>query len=131
MLGYEPELLLGAESGALVHDDEHRRTPQFGRPGGGTCPAARPSSASGSVTANGTWRWLEGIATNLLDDPAVQGVVINARDVTERRAVWSDRPRSPNWAETCCAKRHSHAVVRVRDRALINRIMLGRAIVGS
>ena len=35
---------------------------------------------------DGTWRWLEGIATNLLDDPAVQGVVINARDVTERRA---------------------------------------------
>ena len=29
--------------------------------------------------------WLEGLATNLLDDPAVEGVVINARDVTERR----------------------------------------------
>ncbi len=35
---------------------------------------------------NGTWRWLEGLATNLLDDPAVAGMVINARDVTERRA---------------------------------------------
>ncbi|HEY5014376.1 MAG TPA: EAL domain-containing protein, partial [Acidimicrobiia bacterium] len=35
--------------------------------------------------SDGTWRWLEGIARNLLDDPAVGGMVINARDVTARR----------------------------------------------
>ena len=34
---------------------------------------------------DGSWRWMEGIVTNLLDEPAVQAVVINYRDVTERK----------------------------------------------
>ena len=34
---------------------------------------------------NGTWRWLEIRATNLLDDPDVASVVIAGRDVTDRR----------------------------------------------
>src|SRR3712207_1174574 len=33
---------------------------------------------------DGTWRHLEGMATNLLDDPAVRGLVFNHRDVTDR-----------------------------------------------
>jgi PAS domain S-box-containing protein len=37
--------------------------------------------------AAGGWVWLEVIATNFLDRPAVGGVVVNARDVSERRAV--------------------------------------------
>jgi diguanylate cyclase (GGDEF)-like protein/PAS domain S-box-containing protein len=35
--------------------------------------------------ADGTWRWFELRATNMLDDPAVRGLVVNFRDVTERR----------------------------------------------
>jgi PAS domain S-box-containing protein len=34
---------------------------------------------------DGSWRLVEGMARNLLDDPAVKGVVINARDVTLQR----------------------------------------------
>jgi PAS domain S-box-containing protein len=34
---------------------------------------------------SGSWRWLEGIANNLLGDPAVKGLVFNHRDVTERK----------------------------------------------
>ncbi len=33
---------------------------------------------------DGSWRWIEAVITNLLDDPAVQGVVDNFRDVTEK-----------------------------------------------
>lgn len=36
---------------------------------------------------DGRWLWLEGVATNLLGDPAVAAIVTNYRDVTERRAV--------------------------------------------
>ncbi|MBV8085982.1 MAG: PAS domain S-box protein [Chloroflexi bacterium] len=36
---------------------------------------------------DGTWHWIEGIATSLIDDPAVDGVVANFRDVTERKAA--------------------------------------------
>jgi PAS domain S-box-containing protein len=37
--------------------------------------------------ASGAFRILEGVATNLLIDPNVSGIVVNARDVTERRAA--------------------------------------------
>lgn len=45
------------------------------------------------ATAEGGWRHMEIAATNRFDDPAVRGVVANARDVTERaetaaRLVW-------------------------------------------
>jgi len=33
---------------------------------------------------NGQWLWLEGVATNLLHDPAVRGIVTNYRDITHR-----------------------------------------------
>jgi light-regulated signal transduction histidine kinase (bacteriophytochrome) len=34
---------------------------------------------------DGHWIWLEGVATNLLDDPVVGAIVTNYRDITERR----------------------------------------------
>lgn len=34
--------------------------------------------------ADGTWRWLESVGINLLADPAIRGIVINSRDVTDR-----------------------------------------------
>lgn len=33
---------------------------------------------------NGDLHWLEALATNLLDDPSVGGIVVNSRDITER-----------------------------------------------
>ena len=36
---------------------------------------------------DGTWRWMEGIGTNLLDEPGIGGVIVNARDVTDWRAA--------------------------------------------
>jgi diguanylate cyclase (GGDEF)-like protein/PAS domain S-box-containing protein len=40
--------------------------------------------------ADGRWRWHEANVRNLLDHPAVSGIVVNHRDVTERR---NDRDR--------------------------------------
>jgi PAS domain S-box-containing protein len=34
---------------------------------------------------DGTWRTLEGTGSNLLDNPAIEGIIINARDITERK----------------------------------------------
>ena len=85
VLGYEPKVLLGSEAGVLVHEDDIenlrltlRRT--LGVPGESVEFSFRVRHD------DGTWRWLEGLATNLLDDLAVAGMVINARDVTARRA---------------------------------------------
>ena len=40
----------------------------------------------------GEYRWLEMVATNLVGDRLVDGIVVNARDVTERRQA---RRRAP------------------------------------
>lgn len=37
--------------------------------------------------ANGEYRWLETVVTNLMDDPAVNGIVLNTRDITERKKL--------------------------------------------
>jgi len=43
---------------------------------------------------DGTWRTLEGTATNLLHDPAVEGIVINYRDITERKKAQQELAQS-------------------------------------
>jgi diguanylate cyclase (GGDEF)-like protein/PAS domain S-box-containing protein len=85
VLGYEPASMLGSEKAFLVHpeDLEELRTTLSQTLG------VLGAAVEFSIRVrhhDGTWRWLEGLATNMLDDPAVAGTVINARDVTERRA---------------------------------------------
>jgi PAS domain S-box-containing protein len=36
---------------------------------------------------DGTWRTLEGIGINLIDDPGARGFLLNARDVTEKQKI--------------------------------------------
>jgi two-component system cell cycle sensor histidine kinase/response regulator CckA len=36
---------------------------------------------------DGSWRWIEAVSKNLLRDPVIAGIVINYRDVTERRRL--------------------------------------------
>ena len=35
--------------------------------------------------ADGTWRWVEAVITNMLDEPGVNAIVVNYRDVTDRK----------------------------------------------
>ncbi len=37
------------------------------------------------VNAAGEWRWMETIFTNLLNDPEVNGIIANSRDITENK----------------------------------------------
>ena len=48
---------------------------------------------------DGTWRSLESIAKNALDDPAIAGAVINSRDVTARRQAEDALRDSTRWLE--------------------------------
>ncbi|MGD0248515.1 MAG: EAL domain-containing protein [Candidatus Limnocylindrales bacterium] len=86
VLGYDPEALLGTDFAKLVHpDDEERVTAEF------RGAAAEPGSSRICECqirhADGSWRHTETHMTSLLDVPAVNGVVLNSRDVTERRAL--------------------------------------------
>jgi PAS domain S-box-containing protein len=40
---------------------------------------------------SGEWVWIETIATNRLNDPAIEGIVINAKDVTRKRKTEQEK----------------------------------------
>jgi PAS domain S-box-containing protein len=48
-------------------------------------PELRVSAEFRARDSEGRWRSFEAVGTNLLEDPIIKGVVLNARDVTERR----------------------------------------------
>jgi PAS domain S-box-containing protein len=83
VLGWDVEDLLGQHLTALVHPDD---------------ASIVTSALTAALTTAGThgpfqcryqhkdttWRYLEAIGMSLVDDPAVGGVIVNVRDVTDR-----------------------------------------------
>jgi len=82
VLGYDTEELVGRKAFDRVHPDDRdavrRRFVGLVERSGETAPAHFRFRHK-----DGSWRWLEVIGTNLLDDPEVSGIVVNSRDVTE------------------------------------------------
>jgi diguanylate cyclase (GGDEF)-like protein/PAS domain S-box-containing protein len=84
MFGYDDEELLGRDGFALLHREdvtrlEELRRELLARPGTTVMFECRARQKSGE------WRWLQGIAVNMLDDPTIAALVLNYRDVTARR----------------------------------------------
>lgn len=82
LLGYRPEDLVGTDAMALVHPED--------RDGVGDRLAAMSGRMTQEIRvghADGRWLWLEESVLDLCEDPAVGGYVVNARDVTVRRAT--------------------------------------------
>jgi PAS domain S-box-containing protein len=85
VLGHAPDDLIGRPVLSLVHETDRRLARRA---------FAEVVASSAPVThvemlcrhADGSWRVLEAACTNLLDTPETAGVVVNSRDVTERRA---------------------------------------------
>jgi diguanylate cyclase (GGDEF)-like protein/PAS domain S-box-containing protein len=86
VLGYDPAELVDGDPLSLVHPDDRQRVARFVAEA-----ALRPG-----VTAAETWRvrhrdgtWLhsETVAANLLEDPNVRGLVLNTRDVSDRKEL--------------------------------------------
>ncbi len=86
VLGYRPEHVVGRSVFELVHAEDQ---PAFG----GLFESARERPEATIPYeirfrhGDGSHRWMEGIARNLLDNTAVRGIVTNSRDVTDRVAV--------------------------------------------
>ncbi|WP_255604274.1 CHASE domain-containing protein [Oscillochloris sp. ZM17-4] len=83
-LGYQPGERVGGNAFGLVHPDD---MPQiivlFGE-------VLANLGASRTVEyrahhKDGSWRWMESTGTNLLAEPAVGAVVVNMRDITDRK----------------------------------------------
>lgn len=86
VLGYRPQELVGRHACEIVHPDD---VPRFARAfiqGSETARVTLPTEFR-VRHKDGSWRVLEAIGNNLLQVPAVAGVVINSRDITERKEV--------------------------------------------
>ena len=86
MFGYLPSVLADGHLTDIVHPDERRRVLAF-IAAIAAQPVGDPRRAEFRVRhAEQGWRDVEALATNLLADDAVNGIVLNIRDVTERKA---------------------------------------------
>ena len=86
LLGYDLAEFVGRNAMELIHPDD--RTAVLLRLQEATAaPRARVHVAARVRHKNGSWRYLEGVFTNLLDDPSVAAIVNNYRDVTDRRIL--------------------------------------------
>jgi diguanylate cyclase (GGDEF)-like protein/PAS domain S-box-containing protein len=86
VLGYAPEEVHGRQRWAFIHPDDVDLAVAAWEAGiAGTEPSAPIEYRA--KHADGSWRWVEVVMGNLLDDPAVEGVVLNIRDITERKSA--------------------------------------------
>ena len=85
ILGYSPEIAIGRSALSLAHPDDTAAIAQtlnkaIQNPGISQSPIEyRVRHRTGS------WCVLEAVATNLLHDPAVNGIVVNCHDITARK----------------------------------------------
>lgn len=88
VLGIEPSQFIGKNAFDFIHpDDKDEVISQFSK----LTTDKRISIPAFRFRNNeGEWRWVETIVTNLLDDPAVMGIVANSRDVTEKEQLFGE-----------------------------------------
>jgi PAS domain S-box-containing protein len=87
VLGHTPEEQVGTNAFASIHpDDTGRASRIFAEVL--KSPGLHSPREFRVPHKDGSWRYLEHAINNLLDDPAVRGVVVNSRDVTERKRAW-------------------------------------------
>lgn len=92
VLGYQPEELLGVNGLELVHPQDREHSSQTLRE-----VIAKPESPlqmhARVRRKDGEWCWVESTASNLLHEPHVQAIVLNAREINARRAVEEEQQR--------------------------------------
>jgi PAS domain S-box-containing protein len=98
LLGYTPEEITGNGAPEYIHPDD--------QPLVGAKIAAAMSNPGQLMQAeyrvlhrDGRWRWFEALARTLSPDTAADGLVANARDVTERRIAEENLARAKEEAE--------------------------------
>ena len=90
VLGYEPEELVGRNGLELVHPHDREQSTQTLKE-----VIAKPQSPlqmhARVRRKDGDWCWVESTASNLLNEPHVQAIVLHSREISARRAAEEER----------------------------------------
>ncbi len=90
LFGHHPDMLLDGPLSTMVHPDEAQRVLIFFNSIAAQ-PAGQPSMAEFRVRhSEQGWRDVEVLGTNLLGDEAIGGVVLNIRDISERKSLQAE-----------------------------------------
>lgn len=102
LLGYNPETLVGQNWLEYVHPEDRSAvadvllTPPADRPAQTDCaiPPAPSPSATAAIEyrfrhADGSWLDIESVSNRRLDDPTIQGIVVNSRSIAQRKQAES------------------------------------------
>jgi PAS domain S-box-containing protein len=86
ILGYKPEDLIGKNPLENVHPDD---LPYVLEALNSVIKRSNPGTPTEYryKLADGTWKYLESVALNLLDHPTINGVILTTRDITERKSA--------------------------------------------
>jgi diguanylate cyclase (GGDEF)-like protein/PAS domain S-box-containing protein len=86
ILGIEPAAMVGKCQFDLVHRDDARQMREKFEELVATGVLHKPFEFRARA-ADGTWRVLEAMGKSCLDVPEIRGVVVNTREITDRRAI--------------------------------------------
>ncbi|MEX2147053.1 MAG: PAS domain S-box protein [Candidatus Rokuibacteriota bacterium] len=92
VLGERPGDLVGTNALSRLHPDD---LPAMGALFfGGQATAGFTASAEYRFRhRDGSWRQMEGVGRNLLDHPGIAGIIVNARDITDRKQDEANQAR--------------------------------------
>ena len=90
VLGYAPEQFIGEDPFKYVHPDDALKTREDQR-AALQQPGTPILSEFRLRHADGSWLYFETVTNNLLDYPGVQGIVVNARPIMERKRAEMER----------------------------------------
>lgn len=92
LLGFDPEELMGRNGLDLVHPQDRDHSFRLLKE-----VLAEPQSPNRMQVRvrqkDGRWLWVESTASNLLDDPRVGAIVLNYREISDRRAAEEEKQR--------------------------------------
>ncbi len=83
VLGYCPDYFVGKDAFSFIHPEDTDRARSAFR--NILCDDCRVLKVYRCCHAEGRWVWLEINSRNQMDNPAIQGVVVTCRDVTDRK----------------------------------------------
>jgi PAS domain S-box-containing protein len=114
VLGYELTEFVERDIFALIHSEDHAVV-QAGLAAALERPRARLEVHARARHRNGSWRFLEGVFTNLLVEPGVRAIVHNYRDVTERVEAQEELCRLNEQLEQRVAERTTQLEAATRE----------------